>query len=223
MVQFMSEKKRLNTDGSGDEVRFKHMLTEGASPHHNPKSPVPEKMDINKILQNLNKSDEECKFLYESIKELTFFQKFSENHLERLEDDAFIALCKKMKSEKVQAGDFVFRQDDPSNKKLYVVLKGKLAVIIRNDRNVYAIDYKRQMDKKLEEIMENQREKIEKIMQEKEKIEKTLQEKVKSKVGALTTSEGQRDFKHQRSMKGKKKSNKMIGAAKFHRRSKERR
>lgn len=42
-----------------------------------------------------------------------------------------------MKYESIAAGDYVFREGDPSNDKLYIILSGTVSLILKNDRNVF--------------------------------------------------------------------------------------
>jgi CRP-like cAMP-binding protein len=46
-------------------------------------------------------------------------------------------LCKRLKYEYLVAGNYVFKEGDPSNDKYYVIIRGKVSVIVKKDRNVF--------------------------------------------------------------------------------------
>ena len=48
-----------------------------------------------------------------------------------------LQLCKQMKYENVQAGNYIFQEGDLSNNKLYIVLSGRVNIIFQKDRNVF--------------------------------------------------------------------------------------
>ena len=53
-------------------------------------------------------------------------------------------LCKQFKYEQVSGNKYVFQEGDASNDKLYIILSGKVSVILRQDKNVFVTENLRQ-------------------------------------------------------------------------------
>jgi hypothetical protein len=75
--------------------------------------------------------------IYEHIKELKFFSIFFEKYMEGVEKSSMATFCRNLSYERIPMGTYVFLKGDPSNDKLYVILDGKVGVVIADEANFF--------------------------------------------------------------------------------------
>ena len=84
---------------------------------------------LQKIFQNGKRTEKMNRTICELVKKLSFFPKFQENYLEKLDDYAFIQLCKTMEYEEADPCESIFNEGDNHNGKVYVILTGSALII----------------------------------------------------------------------------------------------
>ena len=95
---------------------------------------------LQNILQKGKRTKKNTKIIYELIKKLSFFPEFQENYLEKIDDYSLIQLCKTMQYEKIEPCEFIFKEGDNCNGKVYIILTGSALVIEkRNSKDVIKI------------------------------------------------------------------------------------
>lgn len=86
---------------------------------------------IQKIIEADHRTDYEGSLLFEEIKHFQFFETFNERNVNNyFEKNAFIHICKKARYEKHPPGKVVFRQQDSSNGKLYIIFSGEVSIVV---------------------------------------------------------------------------------------------
>ena len=99
------------------------------------KSASNKKMTLQNVLQNSNRSEAETRFLYKVIKDMPFFAEFKQRYnFEQSEQQVLINLCRGMKYEKYEATDVIFKENQPSDGKFYILLKG-IAYVVQNEES----------------------------------------------------------------------------------------
>jgi len=73
--------------------------------------------------------------IYEIIKGFRFFENFFAQNLRTMNHSDIMSLCKGFEYEKISQGEFVFQKGDAPNNKLYVILSGKVGIIIPKDEH----------------------------------------------------------------------------------------
>lgn len=92
---------------------------------------------LRRALESDNRTDYESRLLFEEIKNSQFFETFNERNSATLfEKNAFIHLCKRLKYEKFPAKQVVFRQNDVSNGKLYLIYSGEVSIVIKSGESM---------------------------------------------------------------------------------------
>ena len=90
----------------------------------------PKKMTLQCVLENQNRSLEEARFLFKVVKDMPFFRDFNKRqNLEESDQDMLISLCKNIKYERYQPTDVIFKENQPSDGKFYMVMKGIVYVV----------------------------------------------------------------------------------------------
>ncbi len=85
-----------------------------------------------RIIKTEKRTDYESNLLYEHIKNFTYFETFNERHTNKFfEKNAFLQLCQRLKFQKMKGGRAVFREGDPSNGKMYILLSGEVSSVVK--------------------------------------------------------------------------------------------
>lgn len=75
--------------------------------------------------------------IYNHIKELGFFSIFFEKYMGGVEECSMATFCRDLTYERIEAGNYVFLKGDPSNDKLYVIMSGRVGVVIAGEANFF--------------------------------------------------------------------------------------
>ena len=80
--------------------------------------------------------------IHDYVKNMHFFRKFKEQIQEQCDDDkAIFTILKEMTIEKMPGQSLVFRENDPSNNKAYIVLDGEVGIYKKPIGTVFQEDY----------------------------------------------------------------------------------
>ncbi|KAL4502372.1 hypothetical protein ABPG72_011959 [Tetrahymena utriculariae] len=90
---------------------------------------------MTEILKAASKSLKDGKFIFDNIMNFGFIQKFFGENIE--DENMAVQLCRQMGCEEFQKGVCVMKQGDESNDKLYVIIKGKVGIVIAKDTNIF--------------------------------------------------------------------------------------
>lgn len=85
-----------------------------------------------RIIKTEKRTDYESNLLYEHIKNFTYFETFNERNTNMFfEKNAFLHLCQRLKFQKMKGGRAVYREGDPSNGKMYILLSGEASSVVK--------------------------------------------------------------------------------------------
>ena len=123
-----------------------------------PEKNVDQPEKIRRILESDQRTDYQGQLLYEHIKSFPFFETLNERKTNNyFEKNAFIYLCKKARFEKHSSKEILFKEDDLSNGKMYLVYSGEVSIMSKKQANFYnTADIKRQDLSSKEDLGDNQ-------------------------------------------------------------------
>ncbi|KAL4469810.1 hypothetical protein ABPG72_022130 [Tetrahymena utriculariae] len=85
------------------------------------------------LLQKKEKSQRDLETIYNKISLLNGFNLFIQNYFYGADISEQIKICGELVYEKKNKGDVIFYQDEPSNNKLYIILKGSCMLFLLKD------------------------------------------------------------------------------------------
>ena len=99
---------------------------------------LPSAIDVNvmKIIQKEERTNEEAWALYQYLKEYMFFNLFINMTNEVYQKECLINVFKKFRYEKYPAGHVLFEEGDASNGRMYVVLSGSIHVMLKRKESL---------------------------------------------------------------------------------------
>ncbi|EAR89570.2 zinc finger, C2H2 type family protein (macronuclear) [Tetrahymena thermophila SB210] len=90
---------------------------------------------MTETLKAASKSLKDGKFIFDNIVNFGFIQKFFGENIE--DENMAVQLCRQMGCEEFKKGVCIMKQGDESNDKLYVIIKGKVGIVIAKDTNIF--------------------------------------------------------------------------------------
>ncbi|EWS72770.1 cyclic nucleotide-binding domain protein (macronuclear) [Tetrahymena thermophila SB210] len=116
------------------------------------------------ILQNPSKTLKDAEAIYQQIENHPYIKKFFGENIS--DKSAALQLCKNMSVQFFKRGDIVMAQGDQSDNKLYVILEGKVGIVINfkgpkpPDGAIYDRDLQEKLEREQQESIQSQEDKI---------------------------------------------------------------
>ncbi|KAL4442802.1 hypothetical protein ABPG74_010691 [Tetrahymena malaccensis] len=121
------------------------------------------------ILQNPSKTLKDAEAIYQQIENHPYIKKFFGENIS--DKSAALQLCKNMSVQFFKRGDIVMAQGDQSDNKLYVILEGKVGIVINfkgpkpPDGAIYDRDLQEKLEREQQESIQSQEDKIDEELQ----------------------------------------------------------
>ena len=97
--------------------------------------------NILRTLTIKTRTDRDNKELLDYCKEMHFFKEFLQKYMKDSEQAALIKFVSEMTLEECPAQTIIFKENDPSNNKMYIIQDGSVTILKEEQKNVFEDDY----------------------------------------------------------------------------------